>query len=1380
VLNFLQDNLVILTLLFLTVLVLGLLGLVMWAAVNPANDARQSTAPKPQRLSMDSLKLSFRRAVELIEANIAARSDRYSVPWVLVINEGQGDDLPLVQAGLQSALSTDATLTAAAQGITWNFFDKGITVQLQGSLLGSTEGDDPENRTWDEFLGLCRDYRSDRPFDSVVISLPATSLLRQDPQGLLDLAARAKAIHRRLWLAQNRLALRFPIYLVISGCEAIPGFSRFSAALPEAVRGSMLGWSCPYELAAPYQSSWTEAAVDSIVSSVFDACSELSALELPGADSTSYFLLPSQLETLRSGLRLFADDLMRPSAYHEPFLLRGMYLSGDCGESAILRAEATVQAELFGGLVAAASSASTPVTASTEVPEAAAADWTRQPAFLRDIFDKKIFAESGLVRPTSVQRLRRPALTRTAQWAAICILGVWGGGLIYSAVRIDRAVEDIATAIQRLDRDTRSGLSSDDPTGAAFVQARSRAIEALNLMSQVDSGALGTVFMPGSWSFFDTLQDQVQRRLELRFSEVSLGPITRGIYARVGELTGVPSDPETGYLIQGASCALPMGWAAQLEGKESSTIDVEDLPEFAALLLYMSRVEQMDKVLTARARLVDGTKELDSADLRLIVKTVLGAELAGNVDRTAILFRKFAKRQPSLPLDGMRQAAACSYGLALGAVHVRLFERNELLEIEKKLNQASRLALSGGAKTPETTQSLEAMRLLLDELKRQEFMMLPGKGAWIQRMPLQLGQAYDTVIQRAQGSLLIGSEPVETGKKLAAEGFARFKTEWDVTVTGGSELLAEGLFWSDKESKWSFSEDRQALRNGLTQLLAQRYMSAQARKALPKSDAQSWITWDKSKLDQALLVVESKRKFQSDILPNFPAAARSDIERVVNAVLADSAMELVSQAVVAIPRGAGVSAASDADRGRLTKVQAMLIEMGAKSAADELSALVSRDALSRLRQIDEAFLRSDLFQPRDADFKTWAGDRGPLLSAFGAGDSMALGHYVSEQQARVEALSREAEQLLVQVESALMNGPTARRWQEIAVDLNRYKSKSPNSNLLALEQFIMTVGTELDRANCAEKLPLKPVRRRGGDIFADRLYVMQVALAGRCRELRQLEVQEAWAQLAEGFNRDLAGRSPFAAIAMTGSAGAPQSSAVERPAVDVDELPTVLKAAERASKLLADKALDAAGKGGPNAATRRFSEQMDRVRAFMAPLFPTEENSAPGYDLVWEFRANTAAEQEGNKIIDWSVTVGSQTLRQRDPQRALRWEPGAPIVVSMRLARDGPAVPLADTNQSVMAVLDDRTVVYRFSDLWALNSMIARQREAETQQRNDVRSQLLRFEFPMALLSDNPKIPPTQSRAKVYLRVTVSAAGKRAPIAWPGVFPTKAPDWGTP
>ncbi|MYM88565.1 hypothetical protein GTP91_15455 [Rugamonas sp. FT82W] len=1385
VFNFLSDNTAIATLLVLTLLVMLLFAVVIWAAMKGAEKADKPADQKPRLISADSLKQSFRVAVELIENNIAARSERYSLAWTLVLNEDSaGRELPLLQSGLQSALSADSTLTAGAQGINWNFFDQGIAVQLQSDYLGAP---DPEasggntNTTWDDFLGLCRNYRPDRPFDSIVVAIPARAFLDADGTGQLDLAARAKAIHRRLWLAQNRLALRFPIYLAITDCETIPGFARFAAALPEPLRRSMLGWSSPHELAAPFQAQWMETAMNEIVRTLSDSCAELCALEPSDSDSSEYFLLPNQVERLRAGLKLFAEELMRPSAYHEPFLLRGIYLTGDCSDEAALLGDGAAPADDGFQPVdqaAATPPATLPDRAEPTLAGGAAPAWvpgqgSAVPAFLRDIFERKIFAEAGLVRSSSVHRMRRPAMNRMARWVAVGIPVVWVVGLLFATLNLHRLSSDVVVYLHKLDRDSRASLLASSHNVVDPAQSRQRAMEALQNIEQMGNARLGSLFMPGSWPWFDNLHQRVQNRMEKGFADNAFDPLRRSMYSRVSELTGVPIDPISGSLIIGGRCTLPARWN-EMTAAPNTALNMENLPEFSALLQYVARMEQLDQVQQAMMRLKSASSGPPSGDdLGLVVRVLLGTELNGDPARTAKLFRQVAKEVQSLTVEPLQEAASCSFKLAVRATAKRMFVNNGLLKAEQTIGETSAALYEADPKADAAT-NIAIWQALRTALRAQEAYLTTGKGAWMHRTTPDLGPAWDNLLQKVESVALLGKAAADDARKQTDDGFNQFISLWDATLSADSHSqgLSSGLEWSEANSAWTFAADRKALLDALNGLLSQPFMKVNHLSRLPDVPAGSTVSWDGSRLDQVLALGDARKRVQTDFLPKFPNMLQAPAARLADGALAETARDMLSQAYIVSAREVQAPAA-EADRAKALRIRSWLQDIAAGGVADNLTAVLSRDALTRLQLLDETLTRAEVFVPRDRAFRSWNGEKAPLLDAFGAADAGALAAYVQQQQAFIEATGKDAETLLMQLGGAGAGNPLVTRWQATLADLNRYKLKSPTSSLGALEQFVLSGAADLDINNCLDKLSARAAQRRATDVFSERMQGLQAGLYSRCRELLQTGYQDAWTRFADAFNAGLANRAPFRSLAPDANA---KGGAADRVPADVDEVGSVLKLFDHVHVLALASDRDPT-RPSPASTVRKVDEQMQKVREFLAPLYPSEEGQAAGLDVMAEFRANSAAESEGNQIIDWSLSIGGHTLHQRDAPRALRWEPGLPVVLTLRVAQDGPAIPKAEAGHPGMAV-DGRTVSYRFDDPWALFSFVSAYRETDagSAAASGARSQLLKFEFPMSAVGDG-RIQTRDSRARVYVRLTVSAAGKRTPLAWPPVFPVKAPAW---
>jgi len=1353
----LTDQLFLISIAVLILIVLLVLGMVLYFAARRSH-AKPSSDPKVARIRFDSLRSSFRQAVELIEGNIASRADRYGIPWIMVLNEGEDHrQLPIEQSGVASALSTESASSAATQGISWHFFDRGVVIDIQGAYLGSPDDEDASEKPWDEFLGMCRAYRPQRPFDSVVITIPAALLLDDSADGRLELSKRAKLAHRRLWLAQNRFAMRFAVYVLVTGAEQLEGFSAFARALPEPLRASMLGWSSPYDLSTTYQPDWVDEAVGTMVRSVSDVSAELFATETALDGAGQQLLLPSRIDGLRSQLQLYVDELMRPSAYHEPFFFRGIYLTGDSGESA--QAIAVIDAEQdFDGR--------------KEPGGDLIAQLMRQPAFLRDLFEKKIFLEYGLARPSRTQALTRPVLHRALRWSAVIVLGGWGIGLAVATWQLHQHNTALVAALAQLQHDAQyrmRTLQRGETVPAAWY--RNKALSLLAMNERLRTDGTRSFFMPGSWHFFDTLNERVIERIEREFGDIAVTTLRRELMSRVSKLSGVEQDESTGEFIVGATCSAPPSFAAIADAPRKNGLLAEDQPEFGALQRYLSSVEQLDAALQALERLRQPSAS-NAEDLRVAVRYALGAELPADLGPSLRYFRQAAAEGNALSISmGPVQAALrCALAKGTDQLDARLFANNELVVTEQVIAQQWP-ALTGTGSFAGTT---AGYRAVVAAIKDQEDLVASGKGGWMRQPALALGPAYDRTIARIDQNRLLGPELAEQVRTRSQDAFQKFRAEFNLRFGGPQP----GLVWQDKEGRFALAPERIKLRDALTSLLAQPFMTAARDRQIPDLGNHGVVSWDLARLDQALALGDVRKRYATEALPAFPASVRSGIESTLNAHFAQLVVDQTFEAAAtdgqrptnALGASDAQSAGFDAARQRLARIQALLIELGASARAEDLRALASRDALERLQMVDDAFTQSELYAMRGRDFRDWRGERGPVLAAFGVSDSSSLAAYLAQQFGRVESLGKQADTYIAALDNAGAASVVAQRWQAINRDLERYRLKNPNSSLLLLEQFLGTTAAEIDRDTCAAKLAGKAPATRVGDYFAERHAQIYSALLARCLDLHFRDQQELWSQFAARFNRAIAGRHPFGTT--TGR---------DSQLADYDSLAEMVKAFEPVERSLKDSREEGNGRASaPGQAARRFVGQFGLVRDLLAPLYPSEEGTATGYDLSVEFRSNTPAEIEGNKIIEWSLEVGDQVLKQRDTPRTLRWQYGTPVALVLRLAKDSPLAARADGQQPALAT-DGQTVSFRFADPWALFTLIQRQRDQDILHRQDGRSQLLKFEFPLTpVAAGDTALTPAGGRARVYLRMALSPAGKKTPLLWPSVFPTRAPEWNLP
>ncbi|MFJ4293255.1 type VI secretion protein IcmF/TssM N-terminal domain-containing protein [Cupriavidus sp. NPDC089707] len=1383
----LTSNLFLISIGVLTLVALAVLGAVLYFAAQRAR-ARPAAERKIVRLRTDSLRTAFRQAIELVEGNIASRAERYNIPWILVLNEGEdARPLPIAQSGVASVLSSDAANAAATQGISWHFFDRGVVIDINAAYLGSPD-DDTDEKPWDEFLGLCRGYRPQRPFDSVVVTVPAAMLLADDTDAQLELVRRAKLAHRRLWLAQNRFAVRFAVYVVVTGCESLPGFAHFARALPEPMRASMLGWSSPYDLSATYQSGWIDTAMSGVVRAVSDSVAELLALGAQEVDACQSLLLPARIDAMRGQLTRYVDELLRPSAYHEPFYLRGVYLTGDSGELAahapafaaprLRAAEAEAESASDPAAQADERAPATALPGSTGSPADLLNELMRQPAFLRDLFEKKIFLEYGLTRPSRSQQLARPVVHRALRWGGMAVLCVWSGGLMVATWQMSHRNGELLAALSELRAGAQQrALAAQRGQDLPPDWYRRQALALIAMNQRLSAQSVSSWFMPGSWALIDDLDGRVHDRFQRAFGEIALDTIDRELLARVDLLTGVGRDPSTGQLVIGDSCLAPPG--ARGDALPPRSLALEDMPEMRALQQYVASVDQFDAALQALRRLE--TPQPGNADaLRLVVRYALGAELQGDVSASLPFFQRepgTGRGAASLATGGRALTALvpplrCTFDKGARQLDDRLFNNNPLLVAERAVRSGLD-SLTGGLNTGLNTGSgfsriLADYRGIVGAIGTQQELLASGKGGWIKQPQFAAGTVYERTLALAAQNRLLGEDLVARARARSESGFQAFTGELAQRFSGPDS----GIAWQDKDGRFAVTPERLALRDRLAALLNQPFMAPPRDLALPALPTGSAVLWDRQQLDQAIALGEMRKRFLDEGLAGLPGPWRDAIAQNVDQQFARLMMDQVATAAIPAPLPAdGGSAGFEAALGRIARIKTLLGDMHAMSRADDLDALVSRDALARLRAVDDMLQQSELYAIRQGG----AGDgarasRSSVLTAFGLSDAAALGPYLDQQSARAQALGREAAVYLAALSPADSGSGLALRWQALNRDLERYRLRNPNSRLLMLEQFVRAAAADAGQGVCLSRFAARPA---GGDDYFAALHVrLYDGLLARCVQGYFADLQRQWDGFSATFNERLAGRAPFGGAAQGGTANASDVRTA-----DYAELGRVLKRYEplsatyRASR--GDGPLRNIASGVP---VHQFIDSFDQVRTLLAPLYPAEEGAAAGYDVSAEFRVNRGAELAGNQIIDWTLAIGAQSLTMRDAPRALHWDYGSPVTLTLRFAKDSPMLALPDAEQRTLST-DGKTMTWRFADPWSLLSFIARHRIAEPGGRADQTAQLLRFDFPLA--STAPDLTPASrpARGRVFLRLVLTATGKKLPLPWPPSFPTRAPEW---
>lgn len=168
---------------------------------------------------------------------------------------------------------------------------------------------------WQKLLAALVKNRPQRPLDAIIITLPLDAL-HSDENKQAQLLNNCQQI-------QQACGLSLPIYLIVSGLEAVEGAQDLLTLLSEDAQHSPIGSAIPVAREGVWKPVWIDDALASTRHTLRDVITELGTLH--GHTPGTLFRLPEFFPTLAAPLHDYFDALLNSNARDEPPLLRGIW-----------------------------------------------------------------------------------------------------------------------------------------------------------------------------------------------------------------------------------------------------------------------------------------------------------------------------------------------------------------------------------------------------------------------------------------------------------------------------------------------------------------------------------------------------------------------------------------------------------------------------------------------------------------------------------------------------------------------------------------------------------------------------------------------------------------------------------------------------------------------------------------------------------------------------------------------------------------------------------------------------------------------------------------------------------------------------------------------
>lgn len=1185
---------------------------------------------------------SFADAMRTLRSYVPGKDFRYRVPWVLVVGEeGSGKSTVLTHLGIDRPLPAQGATAGA--GCRWDFFVDGMVLDVPGELFLRADGEDADEPAWHALLRLLQLHRTERPLDALVLTIPATDLVGSGAPGREALAAKAEAVYRRLWEAQRVLGMRLPVYVLVTRCDHLPGFGAVCGRLTEALKEEAFGWSSPYPVEAAFAPEWMDEAFDALHQGLYEAQLELLSQAGAGAEGDAIFGFPDEFRRMLPALRGYLAEVFKQSAYHESFFFRGVYFTGD---------------------------GSGPAAEPARAP---------RPAFVTDLFRKKVFPESGLARPLPRALVSRHRTVRMAQAAMLFLAVVGGLGLWWSHARLMAAQEQLYRSLVEIRRELAWVHQQGQQGESGHVAWEGADVSGLLAdMSAVETGYFWALAMPTSW--VSGIRDDVDHSMAAAFSELIFPAVRRSLRAREDSL-----------------------FAAGPDRRPGASTDPREVYAYLREVRELSENVQRYNSLTQPDAASMGT--MDS----LVAYVLRRPPARGKSSHHAFYYR--ALRQASgEPIQENRTGPATDRaGKMVEQIYDHLLERLDTLGAEsQRLSRAQH-----------TARDLDGFRRLRDDLAAVQGFFSESEDYWLDPKA-ELGDSMQTLLRSFPDSGMVSPaqlrEQFERRFRATREQKLR-RLRYGVESYGsGYDLLAAPGTGGGGDAPGAVE-----LRNALRTLHAQGFAGAEGAVPLRfEPAAGSHLEWDPVLLERALAYHQEYQTYLQGTLGALPPGSREFVRGLATVQLEARLTHTVAQARRSTPavhaQRSQDAAAELRDRvaraqpgaERLRAILEVFRTLRLQRPYEELAGTLLSQEGRTLQEVNRLLDQAGLYAPRSGDFGWWNGSRPVAPAAFAAGDSAGVEEYLARERARVGML---VERYALPTLRNLESGPLAdaveteegrarvspallSRWRTLAAQLDGYQARTPGNSLAALEEFIRSGMDAADVGNCATAAG--GGSRASGDYFVQARERLRRALHARCVELAGGEAVRGYGRIQDRFQRTLAGRFPFAPADDREAEADPQAVR------DFFRLYDELAGARRAVRT------GAGGVGGPGSAPAAFLEQMDRVRAFLAPLLE-DTLQGPAYRVATEFRVNRARESGGDQIVRWHLDVGPGRLTPFDSAgRALPWYPGDGVAASLRWA-DHSEVRPSPAGLPPRALTDDgRTVTFAAGGEWALLRLVRR------------------------------------------------------------------------
>ena len=317
----------------------------MLAALTSGGEASNSALSQRE---VAELKKRFDDAMQTLRtARFDDKSGRrnylYQLPWYMFIGApGSGKTTALINSGLRFPLSEKQGGKDSSKGVEikgvggtrncdWWFTDEAVLLDTAGRYTTQSSNQEVDAAAWSGFLALLKRFRPRQPLNGAIITLSISDLLTQPEEQRAEYAREVRARIQELY---KTLGLRFPLYVMVTKCDLVAGFTEFCSDMGREARAQVWGMTFPFKAQAKVEEATAQfdTEFDALIQRLNGRLFARMEEERDPARRAAIFAFPQQFAGVKGLCKSFLDDVFQSSAFAESPMLRGVYFTSGTQE----------------------------------------------------------------------------------------------------------------------------------------------------------------------------------------------------------------------------------------------------------------------------------------------------------------------------------------------------------------------------------------------------------------------------------------------------------------------------------------------------------------------------------------------------------------------------------------------------------------------------------------------------------------------------------------------------------------------------------------------------------------------------------------------------------------------------------------------------------------------------------------------------------------------------------------------------------------------------------------------------------------------------------------------------------------------------------------